>query len=146
MNKLQSSLRCALAVLADEALAALEAKEKELAQVTAMLTAQSVDVDSLSAELKCQNECVARLLTEVGPLSENIFNFPSDLWHCRALGHLWLCATPRARSIPTLVKRSSVTKRLCYLAGQAEWPPLTLPYGCMSQGQHMTGLVFASPA
>ena len=60
------------AVLADEAVTALEAKDKELAQTNASLgkadaslEAKSADVDRLATELRNQTDCVSRLTAEV---------------------------------------------------------------------------------
>jgi len=74
------------AVLADEALTALEAKEQELAQATATLaqanaslaevdaslTFKTADVERLFIELKNQTECVSRLVAEVRSHSASI--------------------------------------------------------------------------
>ena len=60
------------AVLADEAMTALEAKDKELAQTNASLAqanasldAKSKDVDRLATELRNQTDCVSKLTAEV---------------------------------------------------------------------------------
>ena len=60
------------AVLADEAMTALEAKDKELAQTNASLAqantsldAKSADVDRLASELRSQTDCVSKLTAEV---------------------------------------------------------------------------------
>jgi septal ring factor EnvC (AmiA/AmiB activator) len=67
------------AVLADEAMTALEAKDKELAQTNASLAqasaclaqanasldAKSTDVDRLATELRNQTDCVSKLTAEV---------------------------------------------------------------------------------
>ena len=53
------------AVLTDEALTALEAKERELSQANAALEEKSADMDRLSIELQNQTECVSRLMAEV---------------------------------------------------------------------------------
>ena len=57
-------------MLADEALTALEAKERELAHATAALEEKSADAERLSSELKNQTDSVSRLMAEVHPSHE----------------------------------------------------------------------------
>ena len=59
-----TSMACG-AVLADEALTALEVKDQELARANAALEGKSADVDRLSVDLKNQTDCVSKLMAEV---------------------------------------------------------------------------------